>query len=87
MNKELTPCPFCGGKPVLQHEGIEKTRSSENGDLIVRWYVKCPNCGTKKEGGITEYLFMKDETLVIKSEHYNGRQKAIEAWNRRATDE
>jgi Lar family restriction alleviation protein len=80
---ELKPCPFCGSKPVLVHSGIEKTRSRENGDLITRWKVRCQNCGTEKDGGATEYIFTKDEKLLIKYAHFNGREKAIEAWNRR----
>ena len=72
---ELKPCPFCGCKPVLEHNGIEKTRNPECGDFIARWSVICRNCGTKKDGGCTEYIFAKDETLIIKSVHLNGRKK------------
>lgn len=85
---ELKPCPFCGKKPALEHNGIDKCRNSENGDLITRWKVICNNCGAFKDGGITEYIFTKDETLKIKEpQFHNGRQNAIEAWNRRAEDE
>lgn len=83
---ELKPCPFCGCNPVLEHSGIEKTRSSENGDLITKWKVRCNNCGTEKSGGVTEYIFTKAEALVIKSAHFDGRKKAIEAWNRRVEE-
>ena len=84
---KLKPCPFCGTMPRLQHSDIKKCISRENGDLITKWSVICPNCGTEKDGGITEYLFMQDETLQIKSKRYDGRAKAIEAWNRRVNDD
>ena len=84
---KLKPCPFCGCNPVLEHSGIEKTRSRDNGDLITRWKVRCQNCGTEKDGGCTEYIFCKNETLVVKSAHFDGRAKAIAAWNRRVGDD
>lgn len=81
---ELKPCPFCGGKAYLEHIGIEKCRNPDNGDLITRWSVRCQKCGTEKQGGCSQYIFCKDETLRLVSQLYDGRSKAIEAWNRRA---
>lgn len=80
---ELKPCPFCGGKASLEHSGIDKTRSKDNGDLITTWCVWCPNCGIKQRGGVSEYIFCKDETLRLMNTMFDGRKKAIEAWNRR----
>lgn len=85
--EELKPCPFCGGKASLENSGIEKCRNRENGDLITSWYVWCPNCGIKRDGGVSEYYFRKDETLILVNPMYDGRKKAIEAWNRRANDD
>ena len=84
MPNELKPCPFCGGKAILKHEKIDVCRNRENGDLITRWSVWCPNCGIRQSGGTTEYWFSYDETLKIVDSHFDGRKTAIERWNRRA---
>ena len=86
MATKLKPCPFCGHAPKLEHTGIERTRNRDNGDLITSWRVRCFNCGTLKEGGCSEYFFVNDETLRLRDPAFDGRQKAIEAWNRRAED-
>ena len=65
---------------------LKPCRNPENGDLITQWKVKCFNCGTEKIGGVSEYVFLNNETLKLKSEYFDGRRKAIEAWNRRAED-
>lgn len=88
--EELKSCPFCGHKPCLTHDRVDLCRNSENGDLITRWRVICPNCGTKKEGGVSEYRFNNDETLSL-TEMYttnprDGRSEAIKAWNSRKSN-
>lgn len=80
---ELKPCPFCGGKASLEHSDIEKCRDRDNGDIIASWRVKCHNCGIERSGGVSEYIFLNDETIRLKSTRYDGRNNAIEAWNRR----
>lgn len=83
----LKPCPFCGHKAELVNNGIDKCCNRENGDLITRWKVRCTNCGIEKEGGVSEYKFLKDETLKLVRSEFDGRKKAIETWNRRAGNE
>jgi DnaJ-class molecular chaperone len=86
MNEELKPCPFCGHEPRLENDGFEKCRNEENGDLITRWRVYYPNCGCKKDGGITEYRISNNEEMIVLN-NKNGKKTAIEIWNRRVGDE
>lgn len=80
---ELKRCPFCGGRAELRNSGIAECRDKHNGDLITRWEVVCTICGIKKDGGASEYFFRNDETLELANTLFDGRTKAIEAWNRR----
>jgi hypothetical protein len=71
----------------LEREKIEVCRNTDHDDLITRWKVRCGNCGVEKSGGVSKYRFMTDETLIIVDECFDGRRRAVEAWNRRATDD
>jgi hypothetical protein len=83
---KLKPCPFCGGNVELKHKEIDKCGNRQDGHLVTRWGVRCVNCGIEKDGGVSLYWFRHDETLELVSSNYDGRKKAIEAWNRRAAD-
>ena len=73
---------------MLTNSSLKLTTSGERiyGDIITYWSVRCNNCGVEKGGFLSEYFFTREETLKIR-ENYNGKAKAIEAWNRRAIDE
>lgn len=68
MTEKLKPCPFCGGKAVLEYSGVEVLRNCERGNIEMAWKVWCPNCGTEKRGGLTTYWLNNDATLTIASE-------------------
>ena len=84
--QQLKPCPFCGHRAELRNTGFEVCRNRENGDIITRWFVRCPYCGTEREGGCSEYRIRDDETLRLMDDKKDGRRRAIENWNRRATE-
>lgn len=79
---ELKPCPFCGGEAKIVPK-IFSARGISRGWLFG---VYCSNCDIA--------LPKTDYRLEIQLDDLGGimllddeRQEAIEAWNRRATDE
>ena len=69
---ELKPCPFCGGKAQIVFDGKDAT-----------WFIRCEDCYAKSEGwsngnASPEDLFFAIEEAV---------EAAVNAWNRRVTDE
>lgn len=69
---ELKPCPFCG-RNLLD---LEYTYRENRGQYMYRWTAKivCLNCF----GSAMTHWFEPTEEVA--------KQKAIEAWNRRAED-
>lgn len=74
---ELKLCPFCGGKAELQHCERELP-FSETQDNI---FVICKGCGCSPFWFSGVNLFYTKSGMA-KAEEL--KQKAIEAWNRRA---
>lgn len=69
---ELKPCPYCGGKAILD----KKTECWGHGMYITEHYVRCTECHARGRSE-AEYDMKREECI----------NKCQEAWNRRATDE
>ena len=86
---DLKPCPFCGHKAILQHDGLQAKRCNApdfSGDFFTLWTARCTRCGTAKGKYRTEFEFNAFGELVIYGKS-DGKKEAAEAWNRRASDE
>lgn len=84
---ELKPCPFCGGKPVIQIRDYE-------GNLRDEEYEKDPWSGLSYTIG--HYHEDNEECPIARykedGEHlgvylYDTREDVIEAWNRRVNED
>ena len=82
MNKELKPCPFCGKKPLIRRTAIGYA-SDYHTEV---WEILCENCGCKLTKEKFTSKFQIDWNGQVEYVD-DGRTDAIEAWNRRATDE
>ena len=64
---KLKPCPFCGGKAIVDSEPVPlylRTKQDPDGEYApVAWWCVCEECGEESAYQTTEL-------------------KAIEAWNR-----
>lgn len=72
----LEPCPFCGGEARIVH----RSKSVENGEFRCVWEVGCNKCYTKKS--YESFYVLTDEGEFVTK--FDGREKAIREWNRRA---
>jgi Lar family restriction alleviation protein len=71
-NRELKPCPFCGGKACIRfcrHTYTIPTYAVETGEEEY-WVVRCEKCSIQYPAW----------------GHPKTEQEAIEIWNRRADD-
>lgn len=80
MNNELKPCPFCGGNRIAYSM---KTATS-NYERIYRTAMYCEDCNAY--GGRVIVHPTHSDRYDIERFDAN-KQAAIDAWNRRATDE
>ena len=76
---ELKNCPFCGGKPEC---GVEFYESSGR-EVTLKAEVWCERCHIGRA-----YIFKATEITLVPFKRYTyAFDKAIEAWNRRMSDE
>ena len=77
MTEELKPCPFCGGKAVVERVHpvfmLKKFK-----DLY--FAAGCPKCGAST----AMFRTKKTKSPTMNGWYnYKAKQKAIEAWNKR----
>ena len=76
---ELKKCPFCGDKAHF-----EQTRyGTDNGSVVLGFQIRCIKCGATAPKADGYIAFMLTGLGDINAYH-DDRDKACEAWNRRA---
>lgn len=75
MNDKLKPCPFCGGEC--------KIKAAKKEYIGFTIWCECENCHARASGYCPD--MKKEDTAIVNID--SCRNKAIEAWNRRANDE
>jgi Lar family restriction alleviation protein len=85
MNNDLKPCPFCGyASPKITEKRSGNYRRT--GDMFQILCGKCKARGPiytakyTRSGEYGKYNYAKEPTAQLEAQ-----QKAIDAWNRRAT--
>ena len=63
MNKELKPCPFCGGKAQLDHEGIETSS-----------FVRCMECHARTRNIAVASYYCSDDKAIELWNHRVGEE-------------
>ncbi len=76
-NKNLLPCPFCGGEA----EFVTDTSGYKNDSRIIGFRIRCKNCNIEypKRYEIRLRLGKRGEIVTDIDE----RKSALEAWNSR----
>ena len=77
---DLKPCPFCGEKAQFEQRGYGTT---DLASVRLGFSVRCKKCGAyapHADGHISINLSVTGELNIWEDD----RNKAIEAWNRRA---
>ena len=75
---ELLPCHRCKGEAK-----IYKNQETKPSTIVCFWHIKCKKCGYKLDGYGTEYEVDDCGNPHIK-DGFDGREKTIRLWNRRA---
>ena len=76
---ELKPCPFCGG--VAQF--AQTAYGTDSGACSMHFQIRCKTCeaSAPNGNGALRVALNRDGTIRIITDE---REKAVEAWNRRA---
>ena len=61
MNKELKPCPFCGGKAMF----FTIVNKSSHSDVGVMFKIKCMKCGTELPKSYECEMYMDQDLSLI----------------------
>lgn len=67
---ELLPCPFCGGKAMLNNE----RECFGHGEYHTKHYVSCESCGARSSVEYEYYLSSEDCKVKV-SEEWNTRAR------------
>lgn len=83
--EKLKPCPFCGGKAHIRK--FRARAKDNNGNVIKGNYGEYYGMGCYTPDCIC-YMDVDERTVrfMFKIKDDEGRQKAIDRWNRRAAD-
>ena len=82
MNEQLKPCPFCGGKAILQR--VYSGYSTGPTTIKDIWEITCEN-GCCKTNKYTDNIYHDTNGEIVAEA--NGAQQAIEIWNKRPENE
>lgn len=79
MDKQLKPCPFCGGEAKV----VSGTTHLPFSEEINYFKVTCTKCGATPYFSKEDNLYYKDNYKEIEEKLI---QEVIEMWNRRVND-
>ena len=81
---DLKPCPFCGGKAVIQQTGVEIMETNRD-SVRFDFSVVCVNCNATAPGayGHISANLSRDGDVNV---WHDDRPSTILSWNRRADD-
>lgn len=83
MDKELKPCPFCGGAAVFEMKSIKRTISEEE----YGYKCGCPVCNVFFTAQSTYSLGSISRGTATYHCVCDGVTECVEAWNRRTKAE
>lgn len=80
----LKPCPFCGGKAVIQQTGV-KIMETNRDSVRFDFRIVCINCKATAPGayGYISANLSRDGDVNV---WHDDRPSAVGSWNRRTND-